>query len=215
MSTITACRPPTLTARNSRVEQNMPLARKVAHRFLSESGNRESYDDLQQIAFLGLIKAADRFNSKSGYAFSSFATKWIRGESLHSFRAGGSNPVRIPRSLYQSGHRAKIHSLDCIVNQHREINKEYLTLGDAISDYRQCELRAFHEEMDVVMRAIAQLDDLTRRALVLFYLRNFSRKEIAARLEISAMTVSRRLCKGVEQIREILELSSESGEARL
>lgn len=207
MSTITHALPPTLTARNSRVEQNLPLARKVAHRF--ESLCRESYDDLQQIAFLGLIKAADRFDPVKGHAFSSFAVPWIQGEILHSFRSGGSNHVKIPRSLYRAGHRAKTVSLDSILTQHRQVDNEYLTLGDAIPDHRQCEFRSFYEEMDTTWAAIAQLDDLTRQALVLFYLHNLSRKDVAARLEVSAMTVSRHVTKGIQQIREMLQVEGE------
>ncbi len=63
----------------------------------------EIYDDLLQVGSLGLIGACDRFELNRGYAFSSFAVRYIRGEIQHYLR-DKSTSVRIPRrcmDLYQ------------------------------------------------------------------------------------------------------------------
>ena len=54
-----------------------PLALKLAQRYVRTPGERE---DLEQVACLGLVKAARRFDSSRGYAFSTFAMPTILGE---------------------------------------------------------------------------------------------------------------------------------------
>lgn len=80
--------------RNRLVQMNIGLVRREAHRWLHSSG--ESFDDLMQVGSLGLIRAIERFDMQKGYAFSSFAIPYIRGEIQHYLRDKGT-VVRIPR----------------------------------------------------------------------------------------------------------------------
>ncbi len=98
-------RNPSVDVRNQLVRLNIGLVRKIAHRVSQQCA--ESYEDLEQIGFLGLIRAVERFNPHEGCAFSSFAVPYIRGEMLHYLRDHGSL-VKIPRrwqELQQEGHR--------------------------------------------------------------------------------------------------------------
>ena len=69
--------------RTELIEQYLPLARKLARRY---RGHGEPYDDLVQVASVGLINAVDRFDPDRGYAFTSFAVPTIVGELRHHFR---------------------------------------------------------------------------------------------------------------------------------
>jgi RNA polymerase sigma-B factor len=80
--------------RNRLVQMNIGLVRREAHRWLHSSG--ETFDDLMQVGSLGLIRAIERFDLHKGYAFSSFAIPYIRGEIQHYLRDKGT-VVRIPR----------------------------------------------------------------------------------------------------------------------
>ncbi len=70
------------------------IARTVARRF-DQRG--EAFDDLFQVASLGLVKAVDRFDPEMGTNFVSFAMPTVVGEVRRYFR-DHTWSVRVPRS---------------------------------------------------------------------------------------------------------------------
>ncbi len=85
---------PDLNLRNQLVQLNIGLVRHEVYRWLQQS--TETFDDLMQVGSLGLIRAIERFDMGKGYAFSSFAVPYIRGEIQHYLR-DKSTSMRIPR----------------------------------------------------------------------------------------------------------------------
>jgi RNA polymerase sigma-B factor len=79
------------------VERFLPLARSIAKRYRKAE---EPFDDLLQVASLGLLKAVDRFDPERGIAFSSFAVPTIVGELRRHFRDRCWS-VRPPRELQE------------------------------------------------------------------------------------------------------------------
>src|SRR4051795_13315018 len=84
-------------ARATFIERYLPLARSLARRY-GNSG--EPLDHLVQVASLGLLKAADRWDPEHGAAFSSFAVPTILGELRRYFR-DLTWCVRPPRGLQE------------------------------------------------------------------------------------------------------------------
>ncbi len=84
-------------ARDALVEQHLPLVEHLARRFRNRG---EPYDDLVQVATIGLIKSVDRFDLDRGVEFSTYATPTIVGEIKRHFRDKGW-AVRVPRRLQE------------------------------------------------------------------------------------------------------------------
>jgi RNA polymerase sigma-B factor len=78
------------------VERNMAFAKRLALRY---RGASESFDDLLQVANLGLINAVDRFDPERGIPFTAFASPTILGELKRHFRDRVWT-VRVPRGLH-------------------------------------------------------------------------------------------------------------------
>ena len=86
-----------LAAREELVERFLPLARDLALRYTYTD---EPFDDLLQVACLGLIKAIDRFEPGRGTKFTSYAAPTILGELKRHFRDKGWS-LHVPRDLQE------------------------------------------------------------------------------------------------------------------
>ena len=79
------------------VEANMGVADAIASHYRRRG---ISDDDLQQVAYLALTKAAQRFDAGAGHDFLSYAVPTIRGEVRRYFRDNGWM-VRPPRKVQE------------------------------------------------------------------------------------------------------------------
>lgn len=84
------------------VEHYQGLARSLA---IKSAGPRDDLDDLVQVAYVGLIRALDRFDPGRGFAFSTFAWATITGE-LKRHHRDRTWDVRVPRAVQESYLRA-------------------------------------------------------------------------------------------------------------
>lgn len=84
------------TLRNRLVEAHRPVAERVARRFPNRS---LPWDDVFQVAQLGLLKAVERFDPARGFKFSTFAEPTISGELKRHFRDHAWD-VRVPRRAH-------------------------------------------------------------------------------------------------------------------
>ena len=82
--------------REELVRRYLPFARSLAARY---RGGSESFDDLLQVASLGLVNAVDRFDPSRGTPFPAFASPTILGELKRHFRDRVWT-VRVPRGLH-------------------------------------------------------------------------------------------------------------------
>lgn len=85
-------------ARERAVESYMPLARKLAAQY---HRNKEPLEDLQQVAYLGLVKAVDRFDPARGSNFASFARPTISGELRRHLR-DTTWKLHVPRAVQEA-----------------------------------------------------------------------------------------------------------------
>jgi len=83
--------------RDRLIEAHLYLARHLARRMTNRG---QPYEDLVQVASIGLIHAVDRFDPDRGVEFSTYATKTILGELKRHFRDRGW-AVRAPRRVQE------------------------------------------------------------------------------------------------------------------
>lgn len=87
--------------REKLITENMGLVHSCAGRF---KGKGVEYDDLFQAGCVGLVKAADGYDSSRGFAFSTYAVPVILGEIRRIFRDGGT--VKVSRMLKEKSRSA-------------------------------------------------------------------------------------------------------------
>ena len=85
------------SSRDALVERYLPLARKLALRYMRSS---EPLEDLVQVANLGLVKALERYESGPSRRFAAFAVPTILGELRRYFRDCGWT-VHVPRGAQE------------------------------------------------------------------------------------------------------------------
>jgi RNA polymerase sigma-B factor len=90
------------SVRERLVELNSDLVHYIARRFANRG---EPLEDIEQVGFLGLIQAIERFDPSLENEFSTFATPTIMGEIRRHFR-DRSWSIRVPRRLQENYTRA-------------------------------------------------------------------------------------------------------------
>jgi RNA polymerase sigma-B factor len=94
-------------AREELMNRYLPFARSLASRY---RGANESFDDLVQVASVGLVNAVNRFEPDKGTPFAAFASPTILGELKRYFR-DRVWMVRVPRGLQEN-----IRTVDSVTN---------------------------------------------------------------------------------------------------
>lgn len=217
-------------AREQLVIQNTGLVKSIALKF---TGTDHELEDLLQIGFIGLLKAVDRFETGYGVMFSTYAVPMILGEIKRYLRDDGR--VKVGRQIKQDVRNMKRAQEAFCQAQGRsprmselaeqmEISiEELLNLMEAsdamgnpesLDDPERQEAPAEipfreQEEQQVDMihlkGAIGKLSERERKIVVLRYFKDMTQQQIAERLGISQVQVSRIEKKVLASLKQELE----------
>ncbi len=108
-------------ARGSIAAMYLPLARRLAQRYVRSSEPRE---DLVQVACVGLVKAIERFDPSRGPAFASFAIPTILGELRRYFR-DATWAAHVPR-----GAQERAFAIEAAQEQLRSLRRRAPTVAE-------------------------------------------------------------------------------------
>lgn len=90
--------------RNELIKRYIYIAEILSKKYINKG---IEYDDIYQVASLGLIYAIERFDISKGFEFSSFATPTIIGEIKKYFRDKGW-AIRVPRRIQELSKKINI-----------------------------------------------------------------------------------------------------------
>jgi RNA polymerase sigma-B factor len=93
-------------------------------------------------------------------------------------------------------------SLDATVSQQQDST---MTLGDSLPDPHYQIMQDLEEDRQQIQRALSQLEGKTRTAIEFVFLKGLSRKEVADKIGVSPMTVTRRIQRGIEEMVALLQ----------
>ena len=151
-----------LAAKERLVNSNLRLV-------ISNARSYEGLDlpllDLIQEGMLGLIRAAEKFDWRKGYKFSTYATFWIR-ESIQRAIANRARPIRVPVHIGQRERRIRRARAALLAQLGREPTDEETA---AAAELEVRELRATRDIARVVTsldRPVGEEEETTLGALL-------------------------------------------------
>lgn len=109
-------------AKNKLVQANLRLVVSIAKKYI---GQGVLFMDLVQEGNLGLIRAAERFDYRRGFKFSTYATWWIRQTIIRSI-ANTSKIIRIPVHMSDKIRQLKKLKTEMTLELGREPSNEEL-----------------------------------------------------------------------------------------
>lgn len=219
-------------AKNEIVQKNMRLVWSVVQRFLNRGYDP---DDLFQIGCIGLLKSVDKFDLSFDVKFSTYAVPMIIGEIQRFIRDDGTIKVsRSLKEIGNKMRRAKdelskefgrtptIHEVseylqipvdELLLAQDASIapasihdtvyenDGDPITLLDQISDNNE---EKWFDKI-ALKEAIEQLDDREKLIVYLRYYKDQTQTEVANRLGISQVQVSRLEKKILNEMKNRME----------
>ena len=166
-----------LAARQRLIQQYLPLVRRLARRYV---GHGEQLEDLVQVGSIGLINAIDRFQLDRGVDLATYAIPTIDGEIKRHLR-DRAWPIRIPRRLQELDPTLRARVTELVDGQNGEFDQDSaLERGYELGEDRIALAGGFHV-----------LDARERLLLRLAYFEGLSQVQIASRVGLSQIHVSR------------------------
>lgn len=194
--------------------------------------NGIEYDDVYQVACLGLIYALDRYDSEKGVKFASFATPTVIGEVRRYFRDKGFF-IKVPGRLYEIFRKAErikrtegessISDMARILGVSEDVVRKAYQTGDAafvrsleseflgsednlaLADTLGTEDESFLviENSDFIDYCTKRLDDDEREFVKLRYYKEYNQRKIGENMHMSQMQVSRFEKKVLKKLRKM------------
>ena len=209
----------TVASRNGRVEEYQTLVKPIAAFYATCTP--EPFDDLLQVGLMGLMRAAELYCSSNSAPFEAFAKPHVRGAILHYLR-DAAPLIRLPRRVAELQQKAKRDldregfGLELTDNQRRALEElkawrppvslDQLPLdGFDIAAPTEANPGLGDEDAAAAVEALQGLDAQSQWIVGKVVLEGWSYRRAASQLQVSPMTVQRRLKQGLALVKSALE----------
>jgi RNA polymerase sigma-B factor len=210
---------------NRLVERFLPLARSLARRYCHY--RIEPLDDLMQVASLGLVKAARRYDESRGISFGTYATTTIEGElknhlrdrtwAVHVPRGPKERALKVNRAVWACEQQGLAPTTRRLAERLGMTEQEVIDARQAWQAWEACQLDGSAGEDESEPQALSEtfgfpderyelvekrymletawrtLPVRERRILHMKYFEDQTQAEIATKIGVSQMLVSRSL----------------------
>lgn len=209
------------------IKENLGLVHSCCRRF---AGRHIEYEDMFQVGCMGLLKAARDFDASRGFKFSTYAVPVILGEIKRLFRDTGA--IKVSRSLKELALKVTVtrqieeqkHSRTLSVAElseilgvsPHEINEAICISQPTISltieneeGVKEWDLPSIDNDEIIsnrllIGKALEKLSEQDRKIILLRYFSGLTQNEVALRLNMSQVQVSRREKRLLEDMKAIL-----------
>jgi RNA polymerase sigma factor FliA len=219
--------------RDRLVSEHLSLVQAIAGKLKRTLGKSIEFDDLVGYGHKGLIEAADRFDSKQGVTFTTFAYYRIRGAMLDGLRTMGWYS-RADYARYRAEERAqellrnsadreagakesgadtetdKAQTLESIAEILSGIATVHITSIEAASKVADERLPGPEADLETgqvgarIRQAVTALPEKERRLMELYYFEEKNLEEAGAALGLSKSWASRLHARAVGLLRDAL-----------
>jgi len=219
--------------RDRLVSEHLSLVQAIAGKLKRTLGKSIDFDDLVGYGHKGLIEAADRFDSKQGVTFTTFAYYRIRGAMLDGLRTMGWYS-RSDYARYRAEERAhelmrnnadreagakesgaetagdKTQTLESIAEILSNIATVHITSIEAASKVADERMPGPETDLETgqmgvrIREAVASLPEKERRLMELYYFEEKNLEEAGAALGLSKSWASRLHARAVGLLRDAL-----------
>ena len=195
-----------LKRRNHQIEANLHLVRPIARHYARQTGL--DGDDLLQVGYLGLIKAHNRYDAQRGAPFTSFAKPHIRGAILHFLR-DRVGLIRLPRAvderamqMIRDSEGSALCPADALVVNHYRNKQHWVEFNDELLEDtpHEIDLVERSETWSRVKEHFRNLEQVEQCALEMVVIDGMSLRQTGQLLGLSAMTVQRRVKRGLNRL---------------
>jgi RNA polymerase primary sigma factor len=183
------------------------LIGRIVHKYKGAIGGCLEWEDLFQAGWLGLYRAAERFDSSRGFAFSTYANYWIRHfiqRAIMNERRTVRVPVHAQNSARQDGYRIPYDalSLDAPLDSADSGSATWVDFmqseSDPSGDAEQSDLA------DRVGAAVERLGEKDRRIVKGRFWRDRTLGEIGDDMGVSRERVRQREAAALQRLERIL-----------
>jgi RNA polymerase primary sigma factor len=188
-----------LAAKEKLVNSNLRLVVSIARRYV---GHGLSMPDLVQEGMLGLIRAAEKFDHRKGFRFSTYATLWIR-QSIQRGLDNTARTVRLPANVAQRAR--KVARVSDQLAKQLERDPTVIEIAEA-ADLTPEEVERIREVDTTPASLNAQIGDEEGSELGHFIAHEGPAPEDEAQAAIAAVEVRRAIAALPEDERKVVHL---------
>ena len=205
-------------AKQTLIDENVSLIKSIVKRYL---GKGVEYDDLFQLACMGFLKAISGFDESYEVRFSTYAVPMIAGEIKRFMRDDGSIKVSramkqtakemnmyVAEYVAQYGKQPTVGSIEekfhldesetvFVMSSSKMPISLYAETGNDGKERELLEVLPARDDQDdmlermILKTAIEDLPERERKIIVLRYFRDMTQSEVAEKIGVSQVQVSR------------------------